>query len=108
MREGGEAQEGPGVIPATAQGAEALLRKSRSRRIDALVDAHALTPRERQILELTLDGMDSPTVAERLGLSDNTVRTHKKGLYRKLGVHSKQELAALVQSVDKTAGTSVN
>lgn len=108
QREGGEAQEGPGVIPATAQGAEALLRKSRSRRIDALVDAHALTPRERQILELTLDGMDSPTVAERLGLSDNTVRTHKKGLYRKLGVHSKQELAALVQSVDKTAGTSVN
>lgn len=90
------------------QDAEALLREGRSHKMDCLADAYALTPRERQILELTLDGVDSPRVAERLGLSDNTVRTHKKGLYRKLGVHSKQELAQLVRNADKTAGTSVN
>lgn len=90
------------------QDAEALLREGRSRRIGELVDAYALTPRERQILELTLDGVDSPRVAERLGLSDNTVRTHKKGLYRKLGVHSKQELAQLVRDMGETAGISVN
>lgn len=93
---------------AAVQDAEALLREGRSRKMDELADAYALTPRERQILELTLDGVDSPRVAERLGLSDNTVRTHKKGLYRKLGVHSKQELTQLVQDVGKTAGTSVN
>lgn len=107
QRDGGAPEEGPGAVLATVQGAEALLREGRSRRIDVLADAYALTPRERQILELTLDGVDSPRVAERLGLSDNTVRTHKKGLYRKLGVHSKQELAHLVQAVDETAGTAV-
>lgn len=107
LREGAPARAAqPGA--AAVQDAEALLREGRSRKMDCLADAYALTPRERQILELTLDGMDSPSVSERLGLSDNTVRTHKKGLYRKLGVHSKQELTHLVQDAGKIAGTSVN
>lgn len=64
---------------------------------------YALTPREQEILSLTLQGADSPLMAERLGLSDNTVRSHKKRLYRKLDVHSKQELLALVMADEETA-----
>ena len=41
-------------------------------------------------------GLDTPTIAQALGVSDNTVRTHKKSLYRKLDVHSKQELLELM------------
>ena len=58
--------------------------------------AYELTPREREILPLVVRGLDTPTIAQTLGVSDNTVRTHKKSLYRKLGVHSKQELLELM------------
>ena len=47
-------------------------------------------------LELVVRGLDTPTIAQTLGVSDNTVRTHKKSLYRKLDVHSKQELLELM------------
>ena len=58
--------------------------------------AYELTPREREILPLVVRGLDTSTIAQTLGVSDNTVRTHKKSLYRKLGVHSKQELLELM------------
>ena len=39
-------------------------------------------------------------IAEKLGVSENTVRTHTKRVYTKLGIHSKQELGDLVQSFE--------
>ena len=60
--------------------------------------AYDLTPREREILPLVVRGLDTPTIARELGVSDNTVRTHKKSLYRKLEVHSKQELIDLMHT----------
>ena len=35
-------------------------------------------------------------IAQERGVTENTVRTHTKGLYRKLDVHSKQEVIELV------------
>ena len=57
---------------------------------------YELTQRETEILPLVVRGLDTPTIAQALGVSDNTVRTHKKSLYRKLDVHSKQELLELM------------
>ena len=54
-----------------------------------------LSGREREVLGLILQGRDVPSMAEVLGLSKNTVRTHVKGLYAKLDVHSRQELIDL-------------
>ncbi len=62
-----------------------------------VAETHGLTSREQEILVLIVRGSDTPSIACALGLSDNTVRTHKKSLYRKLDVHSKQELLALMQ-----------
>ena len=70
-----------------------------------MADAHGLTAREQEILVLVVRGSDTPSIAAALGLSDNTVRTHKKSLYRKLDVHSKQELLAMMQQpADSDAG----
>ena len=55
----------------------------------SLVD---LRPRERQIAELLLQHHRVPAVASRLGISANTVRNHLKNIFRRLGVHSQQEL----------------
>lgn len=57
---------------------------------------YGLTDREEQILKLLCTGFSKGHIAEKLQLSENTVRWHSKNLYEKLGVHSKQELLELV------------
>ncbi|NVI90111.1 response regulator transcription factor [Actinomadura sp. BRA 177] len=50
-----------------------------------------LTPREREVLQCMVDGLGRAEIAERLGLSANTVRTHTQNLLAKLGLHSALE-----------------
>jgi DNA-binding NarL/FixJ family response regulator len=54
-----------------------------------------LTDRERDVLRLMVDGADRASIASRLYLSPNTVRTHVQRLMTKLGVHSSLEAVAL-------------
>lgn len=54
-----------------------------------------LTPREREIAHLSIEGLTAPEVADRLGISPRTVETHRTNLHRKLGVHSQTELLHL-------------
>jgi DNA-binding NarL/FixJ family response regulator len=58
----------------------------------SLVD---LTPREREVLQCMVDGMNRAEIAARLGLSANTVRTHTQNLLAKLGAHSALEAITL-------------
>jgi DNA-binding NarL/FixJ family response regulator len=50
-----------------------------------------LSPREREVLRGLVDGLAYKQVADQLGVSLDTVRTHVRGLYRKLQVHSVAE-----------------
>jgi DNA-binding NarL/FixJ family response regulator len=54
-----------------------------------------LTAREREVLEEMVAGIDQATVAERLFLSLNTVRTHTKHILAKLEVHSSLEAVSI-------------
>lgn len=45
-----------------------------------------ITPREVEVLKLIEEGLSSLEIAIRLSVSINTVETHRKKLYRKLGV----------------------
>jgi len=47
------------------------------------------TPRELEVLRLLAEGVDTATVAERLGIASHTVEWHVRHLIEKLGVHSK-------------------
>ena len=47
--------------------------------------------REREVLALISRGMRNIDVSEQLGLSGNTVATHIKSIYRKLGISSRAE-----------------
>lgn len=51
-----------------------------------------LTPRERQILQLTAEGASASRVAARLSISPRTAETHRTNLMRKLGLHSQADL----------------
>ena len=54
----------------------------------------ALTPRELEVLRALAEGLDSPTICERLDIAPNTVRTHVQNIMGKLGTHSKLEAVA--------------
>lgn len=48
-----------------------------------------LSPRERQVVRLLVDGLSSVEIAETLGLSTSTVHSHVQGLLRKLGARDR-------------------
>ncbi|HZT22203.1 MAG TPA: response regulator transcription factor [Verrucomicrobiae bacterium] len=54
---------------------------------------HHLTARERDILRLLAQGYLYKEIADRLGISMSTVRTHISAVYEKLHVHSRTEAA---------------
>jgi DNA-binding NarL/FixJ family response regulator len=54
-------------------------------------DTVALTARERQILSLLSGGLSNAAIAAELHVSANTVASHLKHLYSKIGVHSRSQ-----------------
>lgn len=66
------------------------------RRIEQLHASHGLTAVEADIVRLVLQGRDRNDIARILGYSANTIRNYTHDLYRKLGIHSKSELVAIV------------
>ncbi|MFQ8867491.1 MAG: response regulator transcription factor, partial [Eggerthella lenta] len=64
------------------------------------VERYGLSRREAEVLDLLARGRDVPYVAEELVISKNTVRTHTKSIFAKTGVHSRQELIDLVESIE--------
>jgi DNA-binding NarL/FixJ family response regulator len=55
--------------------------------------AGALTPRELELLRLLVEGMSNKAIAERMSLSENTVKYHIKNILQKLGVQNRTEAA---------------
>lgn len=57
-----------------------------------------LSKRETEVMQLMAAGATRKEIAETLVLSEETVKSHASNLYQKLGIHSKKELANLVES----------
>lgn len=57
-----------------------------------LARAYDLTRREEELTVLLLDGCAQAALPDILCVSENTVKTHVRRIYRKLGIHSRQEL----------------
>lgn len=51
-----------------------------------------LTGRELEVCQLLAAGRSRAEIAERIGVSENTVVSHCRNLYGKLGIHSRAEL----------------
>lgn len=54
-----------------------------------------LSPREKDVLELMLRGYGTDTSATRLSIARETIRRHRKSIYRKLDVNSQTDLFSL-------------
>jgi DNA-binding NarL/FixJ family response regulator len=59
-----------------------------------LVGSDLLTPREAEVMELLQHGRSNAEIAQTLHVSIETVRTHARRIYRKLGVRTRRELRA--------------
>lgn len=57
-----------------------------------------LTRREEDVLCLLVEGRTAPQIAEELVVSPNTVKTHVRNLYRKLGINRRADLACRLGS----------
>jgi len=60
-----------------------------------------LTPREMEVVELICLGYTNRDISKMLFISEHTVKDHTKKIYPKLGVHSRFELATLVNRYKK-------
>jgi DNA-binding CsgD family transcriptional regulator len=72
-----------------------------------LIQPTALSHRERQILGLAVAGLTNAQIAARLFIAESTVKTHLSSAFRRLGVHSRREAAAMVFASDEMLRRSV-
>lgn len=87
---GAHAEAGRGAGPAAGPVADP------ARAYERIAREYSLTPSEVRILDLVCRGWTARAISEELVVSFNTVRTHIKHIYEKLGIHSRQELLELV------------
>ena len=59
------------------------------------VDELAITPRELEILQLIADGLSNREIAEKLFVSENTVKTHSSRVFDKLGARRRTQAVQL-------------
>ncbi len=71
-------------------------QKSRRAKAEAALNVASLSPRERQIMDLVLQGQPSKIIAADLGISQRTVEHHRATIMRKTGAKLLPALARLV------------
>ncbi len=73
--------------------------------LEAISARYGLTPRESEIMQYLVKGRSAQYIQDTLVLSRNTVKSHMKHIYTKLGVHTQQELISLFERCEKNKGS---
>lgn len=63
-------------------------------------ERYGLSPREREILQILLKGRDAKYIMDTFYISQSTAKTHIYNIYRKFGIHSRQELLDFVEDME--------
>ena len=64
----------------------------------AVTGAASLTPSERRVAAMAASGMSSPEIAQALFVTVNTIETHLRHVYAKLGIHRRGQVAEALSS----------
>ncbi|MEI6196507.1 MAG: response regulator transcription factor [Verrucomicrobiota bacterium] len=84
-----EAQEGG--VPMTPEIARKVIGQFRVK-TTAAAQVEGLTAREKEVLELVMQGLENQEIADRMSVSIATVRFHLQHIYEKLHVHTRNEM----------------
>ena len=77
-----------------AERADSELRASGARpRREQRSGVDSLTPSELRVAQMAADGLSNPQIGQALFVTRNTVETHLRHVYEKLGIHSREDLA---------------
>lgn len=97
------------VIPALAPTVAAVLAGQTvlPRILRTSVSAPLLTAREKQILGMVVMGFTNAEIASRLFVAESTVKSHLSAAFRKLGVQSRSEAAALILDPNGSLGPGI-
>ncbi|MEA2683037.1 MAG: hypothetical protein QOK05_1365 [Chloroflexota bacterium] len=79
-------------------------RLARTTRRPEVQTLEPLTPRERIVLGLVVEGLANKTIALHMGTSESTVKTHLREVFRKLAVDSRAAAAAKATSMNLRLG----
>jgi two-component system CheB/CheR fusion protein len=81
------------IDQALEQALGSIERTALSEETTALIAA--LTPRERQVMDLVIEGKPNKQIAHVLGISQRTVENHRAAMMRKFGARSLSQLIRL-------------
>lgn len=70
------------------------------KRCRIVADRYNLSPRQTEVLILLAKGRNTGFIQEQLVISSHTAKAHIYNTYRKIGIHSRQELLTLIESVE--------
>jgi NarL family two-component system response regulator LiaR len=85
------------AIHLASRGMHVLPRSASDVSMPDLPQPDLLTPREADVLELLQEGFANAQIAHMLSIGVETVRTHARNIYRKLGVSTRRDLARLTR-----------
>lgn len=80
---------------------QASLTHFLERNCDLIAECRDLTQREREALQLLARRKNYLQIASSMQISANTAKSHIRHIYQKLGVHSAEELFALLEGIDQ-------
>jgi two-component system, LuxR family, response regulator FixJ len=80
---------------------DAQNRSTLAQRADVLQRLESLTPRERQVMDLVVDGAANKVIAIDLGLSERTVEIHRAKVMEKMAARSVAHLVKLQMNLSR-------
>ena len=69
--------------------------------IAAISDKYGLSQREREVIELLNAGLSNPQIAEKLFISENTVKRHINSIFKKTGTANRHEVLFKIANINK-------
>jgi DNA-binding CsgD family transcriptional regulator len=93
-------------LPPTGQGDshsqndQEMMVKLFQKQAQYLTQRYALSPRESEIVQYLVRGYSLPSIRNELFIAKSTIDSHTQRIYRKCGIHSRQELHALFNHIE--------
>jgi DNA-binding NarL/FixJ family response regulator len=81
-----------GESPLAPRAAQAILSARPTRQLPAL------STREREVVDLVISGLRNREIADRMGITEKTVKTHLTHVYQRLGVSTRREMVDAFKS----------